>query len=146
MKRVLALSFLPTSVDLALLLLRLWFGLSLALLHGWGKLVGFATYVGTFPDPLGVGTQVSLVLAIIGELVCSVLLVLGLFTRAAALGAAITMAVAFWGVHGMMLRGEHSGELAFMYLGVFLALLFAGPGRFSMDGGAGSVRVAKAKT
>jgi uncharacterized membrane protein YphA (DoxX/SURF4 family) len=46
----------------------------------------------------------------------------------------------------MMLRGEHSGELAFMYLGVFLALLFAGPGRFSMDGGAGSVRVAKAKT
>ena len=129
MKKILALSFLPTSVDLALLLLRVWYGLSMLLLHGWPKLSGFKGMSGSFPDPLGVGNQTSLILAIVGEVVCSVLLVLGLFTRAAALGAAITMAVAFGVVNKMALSGEHSGEMGFLYLGVYLALLLAGPGR-----------------
>jgi putative oxidoreductase len=143
MKKVLALSFVPTSLDLGLLLLRLWFGLSLLILHGWPKLMGFSQMAGSFPDPLGVGSRVSLILALIGEVLCSVLLVLGLFTRAAALGGAITMGVAFAMVHQLTLRGENSGELAYAYLGVFLALFLAGAGRFSMDG-SNSVKAVKA--
>lgn len=134
MRKVLALSFVPTSVDLALLLLRLWFGLSLLVLHGWPKLMGFSAMAGGFPDPLGVGSRVSLMLALIGEVLCSALIVLGLFTRAAAAGAAITMGVAFAIIHQMTLRGENNGELAYAYFGVFLALFLAGAGRFSMDG------------
>jgi putative oxidoreductase len=72
-------------------------------------------------------------LAILGEVVCAGLLVLGLFGRFAALGLSITMGVAFCLVHAMALSGENSGELAFIYLAGFLALLCAGPGRFSMD-------------
>jgi putative oxidoreductase len=130
MKKVLSLSFVPTSIDLGLLLLRLWFGLSMLLLHGWPKLMGFSQMAGGFPDPLGVGSRLSLIFALIGEVLCSVLLVLGLYTRAAALGAAITMGVAFALVHQMTLRGENNGELAYAYLGVYLALFLAGAGRF----------------
>ena len=36
--RFLRLDFIPAGVDLGLLALRLWLGLSLLVLHGWGKL------------------------------------------------------------------------------------------------------------
>jgi len=44
------------------------------------------------------------------------------------------MAVAFFIVHQSALSGEHNGELAFIYLAGYVALLIAGPGRFSADG------------
>lgn len=137
MKKFLQLSFIPASPDLALLLLRLWYATPLLLIHGWSKLVGFSNMAGSFPDPLGVGPRNSLILALVGEVLCPVLMILGLFTRLAALGTAITMGVAFWGVHQLSLKGEHNGELAYVYLGVFLALLFAGAGRFSLDARSG---------
>jgi len=137
MKKILQLSFIPVSSDLGLLLLRLWYGLSLLVLHGWPKLMKFSALAGGFADPLGVGPRNSLILALVGEVLCSALLVVGLFTRLAALGAAITMGVAFWGAHQLSLKGEHNGELAYVYLGVFLALLFAGAGRFSLDARSG---------
>jgi putative oxidoreductase len=131
---ILRLEFLPSSVDCGLLLLRLWLGLSLLLLHGWGKLAGYKKMAGGFPDPLGVGHQASFGLAVFGEVVCAALLILGLFTRFAALGCAITMSVAFLLVHRMVLKGANSGELAFIYLAGFLTILLAGPGRFALDG------------
>jgi putative oxidoreductase len=82
---------------------------------------------------LGVGHVSSLSLAIFAEFLCSLLLVLGLFTRFAALVLSSTMAVAFFMVHRTALSGEHSGELAFIYLAGFLAILIAGPGKFSID-------------
>lgn len=137
MKKILQLSFIPASADLGLLLLRLWYATPLLVLHGWSKVMGFSSMAGSFPDPLGVGPRNSLILALIGEVLCPVLMILGLFTRFAALGSAITMGVAFWGVHQFSLRGEHNGEMAYVYLGVFLALFFAGAGRFSLDARSG---------
>ena len=48
-------NFLPRSADVALLLLRVWFGLSLLWLHGWGKLMNFSAMTEKFSDPLGIG-------------------------------------------------------------------------------------------
>jgi putative oxidoreductase len=127
------LDFLPRQADLALLLLRLWIGFSMMLLHGWGKLTGFNTMSENFMNFLGIGSKASLALAIFGEFFCSILLVLGLFTRFAALGGAITMSVAFFVVHQAALSGPRSGEMAFIYLAVYVALLLAGGGRFSLD-------------
>jgi putative oxidoreductase len=131
--KFLHLNFLPRSSDAALLLLRVWYGASLLLLHGWGKITGFSAMKSGFADPFGIGSTASLALAVFGEVVCSALLVLGLFTRVAALGAGITMAVAFSFAHGLRLTGQNNGELAFIYLGVFIALLLAGAGKFSVD-------------
>lgn len=131
--KFLHLNFIPRSADLALLALRLWHGLALLGLHGWGKLAGFGAMKDRFADPFGIGMTPTLVLAIVGEVVCAALLALGLFTRIAALGSAITMGTAFWFAHGHRLTGEGNGELAFVYLGAFLALFIAGGGRYSVD-------------
>lgn len=133
--RLLRLDFLPHSADAGLLVLRLWIGLSLLLLHGWPKLKGFEQMSAKFPDPLGIGSPASLGLTIFAEALCSVLLVLGLFTRGAAAVQAILMSVAFFMVHkGSLAPGPGSGELAFIYLAAFVALFVAGGGRFSLDG------------
>jgi putative oxidoreductase len=133
MLRLLQLRFLPTSVDLALLLLRVWFGVALLSLHGWGKLTSFPERSQRFADPYGIGSPASLTLAVFAEVVCSMLLVLGFCTRAAAIVCAIMMSTAFVFSHGARLTGQGNGELPFMYLGGFLALLLAGAGRYSLD-------------
>ncbi|MFH1499141.1 MAG: DoxX family protein [Verrucomicrobiota bacterium] len=131
--KFLQLGFVPGSVDMALLLLRLWFGLGMLGLHGWGKLTNFGTIISTFPDPLGIGSTPSLVIAVLTEVLCPILLIVGAFTRLAALGAAATMAVAWLVVHGGALSGPESGELAAAYLGGYAALFLAGGGHYSMD-------------
>src|SRR5205085_7119475 len=97
---------------------------------GWSKLIGFSEMSGKFPDPLGVGSPISLALAVFAEVVCALLLALGLFTRFAAAVLAINMATAFLMVHKLALSGPHSGELAFIYLAAWVTLLVAGAGRF----------------
>lgn len=131
--KLLQLDFLPRSVDAALLILRLWFGLMM-FTHGWAKITGFSEMSKQFPDIIGIGSTPALVLAIFGEAVCALLLVLGLFTRFAAAVLIGVMSVAFFIAHKASLApGPGSGELAFIYLGAFIALLVAGAGRFSLD-------------
>lgn len=137
MKKFFQLGFVPKSADCALLVLRLGFGLSLLLLHGWGKVMRFSELSDKFPDPLGIGHTPSLVLAIVGEVLGSSLVVLGWFTRFGALCAAITMAVAFTMIHGLKLRGPGNGEDALIYFFAFTTILLAGAGRFSIDGSGG---------
>lgn len=134
---ILRLDFWPDKVDWALLVLRIWFGGSLLVLHGWGKLSDFQRMSRGFADPLGIGARASLSLALVGEVLCPILIVLGVFTRTASLGAAITMAVAFFLVHNGILKGSGSGEMAFIYLAGFVGIFLAGPGRFAMEGKGG---------
>ena len=131
--RRLQLDLVPTSTSLAILLLRVALGTQMLLGHGWGKLMTFSEQAATFPDPLGVGHTTSMALAVFGEVVCMSLLVVGAFTRLAALGGAVTMAGAFFLVHGGKLRGANSGEMAFLYLVGFVAIFLTGPGRFALD-------------
>jgi putative oxidoreductase len=131
--KFLHLNFIPRSADAGLLILRLWFGGSLLLLHGWGKLANFSSMSSQFPDFFGIGKGPTLALSLFAELVCAGLVALGLFTRAAALVAMINMGVAFWLAHGHRLTGQGNGELPFIYLGAFLTIFVAGGGKFSVD-------------
>ena len=132
--RLLTLKFLPVWPDLALLLLRVWFGGLLLLLHGWMKISMWSAMSQRFADPFGIGPAASLALSIFAEAVCSSLIVVGLFTRFAAMVCIVNMTTAFLTAHGARLSGPQNGELAFLYLGAFLTLLLTGPGRFSFDG------------
>jgi putative oxidoreductase len=127
------LSFLPSSGPVALLVLRVWIGLSMLLLHGVGKAQNLGADVRGFPDPLGIGAQASHALTVFGEAAASILLIIGAFTRFAALTGIITMGVAFFMVKKAALGGPQSGELAYLYLGCYVVLFIAGPGRFSLD-------------
>ena len=136
MSRVLQLSFLPRSVDFALLLLRAWVGLNLLIGHGWAKLTNFSATAAQLPDPLGIGHQPTAALAVLAEVVAAALLVLGLWTRLAALIIAIELGVAFVLVHHLTMAGY--GEVAYLDLGAALTLLIAGGGRFGVAGGTSS--------
>ncbi len=133
MNKFLRLSFLPQSRDLALLLLRIGFGGYMLIFHGWGKLMGWSKLSGGFPDPLGVSSPVSLGLTIFAEVLMAALLMIGLYTRLSALILTFTMGVAFFMVHGGQLAGEGNGELAAIYGIAYLALIFTGGGKFSVD-------------
>lgn len=119
--------------DVGLLVLRVGLGLSMLLLHGWPKVQGLGEKAASFPDPLGVGPAMSLNLVVFAETLCALLLVVGLAARFALIPLVITMAVAFFVIHGGALSGEGNGEMAFLYLAGFVALLIAGPGRYSFD-------------
>lgn len=122
----------PFFNDLALLGLRLVLGLTMIFAHGLGKLQNYSERAATWADPIGLGPELSLALAIFAEVGCSLLLVLGAVTRLAVIPLIVTMAVAFFIVHGgdeWKLR-----ELSFIYLAGFSALFFLGAGRFSVDG------------
>jgi putative oxidoreductase len=69
------------------------------------------------------------------EIVTSVLIVFGLFTRWAALLASGEMAVAYWMAHAPQgfWPALNQGELAIMFCFVFLYLVFAGPGAWAID-------------
>lgn len=101
------------------------------LTHGIPKINRLTNPEG-FPDPLGVGPLFSLILAIIGEVIAPVLIIIGLKTKLAAIPAMITMGVAAFMIHAADPIGKK--EHALLYLIAFLAIFLAGPGRFSVDG------------
>jgi len=126
--------FIPSDdsdlTSMALLVARLWFSLAMLFNHGLDKFAHFKDIVGTFPDPLGLGQEASLVLVIFAEVLGSLLLAVGLFTRVAASVLVIDMFVAFLMVHKSAMT---SGELAFVYLAGYVILVIAGGGLFSLD-------------
>lgn len=72
----------------------------LLLSHGIAKVNDFAALSEVFPDPLGLGSRISLTLAIFGELFCSVGFIVGAFYRLALIPMIFTMCVALFVVHG----------------------------------------------
>jgi len=133
MKKIFAPGNDSTLTSLALLVLRLFFGLTMVLHHGWDKLRTFSDTAPNFPDPMHIGHSTSLGLAVFAEVVAAVLLAIGLWTRFAALVLAFEMGVAFTMVHKMAFSGQMPGEMAFMYFGAYFTLLLAGGGKFSAD-------------
>jgi putative oxidoreductase len=131
MKRFLSTSYSENSFNLATLLLRLVFAGLVCVNHGLSKLTHFSSMASSFPDPVHVGHKLSLILVIFAEVFCALLLVLGLFSRFAALVLVISMAVAAFIVHQGQSLTIH--EPAFTYLAVFFSLLLVGPGRISVD-------------
>ncbi len=127
-------TFLSGRTAIGLLLVRVVFGLGIAL-HGWGKIQKPFTWMG--PDAPVPGFLQAL--AALSEFGGGIALILGLLTPLALLGLAITMIVAITTVH---LKAGHpfvargggpSFELAALYLTVSLFVLIAGPGRLSLD-------------
>jgi len=121
------------ATNLALFVMRLWLGPTMFFNHGLDKLMRFHDIAPGFPDPLGIGHPVSLALVMFAEVAGSALLTIGLLTRFAALTLVIDLFVAFLMVHQTALNGKNGGELAFIYLSGFVALLIAGGGMISLD-------------
>jgi putative oxidoreductase len=100
--------------------------------HGLIKLFGFPP--GGQPGPQAAGTL--LWVGGIVELVCSAMVLLGLWTRLFAFIAAGEMAVAYFMVHAPknFYPALNMGEGAILFCFVFLYLAAAGAGAWSIDG------------
>jgi putative oxidoreductase len=114
----------------SLLLLRLSAG-GFMLTHGYPKLQRLLSGEMQFGDPLGLGPEVSLVLAVFAEFFCSILVVLGLGTRLAVIPLIVTMAVAAFIVHADDPFARK--EMALIYLVSYVVLLLTGSGKISLD-------------
>lgn len=125
------LIFKSATIDLGLLIFRIFFGITMALAHGLPKLQRFSEIQSTFPDPMGIGSPASLALAIFAELACSFAVAAGLFFRLALVPLLITMFVAAFVIHGQ--DPFQKQELALAYLAAYLGLVFSGAGRYSVD-------------
>lgn len=119
-----------TKSSVLLLIARIIFG-SLLLYHGIQKWGSFSELSSSFPDPLGVGNQLSLSLVIFGELVCSLGFIFGLLYRLAMIPMIFTMGIAFFVFHRQdpfVIK-----ELSFNYLVVYLIMYISGPGKYTID-------------
>lgn len=99
--------------------------------HGTAKLFGFPTAM-----PMEIELFSLFGLAGVLEVAGGLLILVGLFTRPVAFILSGEMAVAYFMVH--LPQGFHpmlnQGELAILFCFIFLYLVFAGPGAWSVDG------------
>lgn len=134
MSRIIRLLFpanrLTSGASLFLLALRVLFG-GLLLSHGISKLHDFAALSGVFPDPLGLGSRISLMLAIFAEVFCAVGFIVGAFYRLALVPMIFSMGVALFVVHANDPFAVK--ELALIYLSVFVLMFISGPGNYALD-------------
>jgi len=100
--------------------------------HGTQKLFGFPA-----SDMGGVEIFSLMGLAAILEVFGGLAIILGLFTRPVAFILAGEMAYAFWMMHvpmgGSIIPAANGGDGAVLFCFVFLYLVFAGPGAWSLD-------------
>jgi putative oxidoreductase len=117
--------------DIILLVVRVFIGFAM-LSHGFPKLQMLLDGGKIeFFDFLGMGPTVSLVLTVFAEFACSILLILGLFTRVALGFLIFTMIIAAFVVHGA--DPFEKREMSLIYLSVYFLLIAFGPGKFSVD-------------
>jgi len=133
MKKKLSLSFIPLNPDLGLLLLRISFASLMITFHGWEKLMTASRQFHTFPNLIGISSELSYILVVWFENFGAVLIAIGLLTRINAFGLTFTMFVAWLFWHHMRFTGENAGEMAFAYGFAYLLLFLTGAGKYSLD-------------
>lgn len=126
--------------DLGKLILRIVLAL-LLLFHGLSKIAGGIGFIEGMLQKAGLPGMLGY-LVYVGEVLAPLLILIGVFTRAAAAVVAINMVVAVLLAHaGEFLTLSDTGgwalELQGLYLGSAIALVFLGAGRYSLGGLAG---------
>ncbi|HXS58901.1 MAG TPA: DoxX family protein, partial [Hanamia sp.] len=84
-----------------------------------------------FMDVFGMGAGISLSLAVFAEVICSVLVLVGLGTRLAVIPLIVTMLIAALHVHAGDPFAKQ--EMALHFLLVYVLLFMLGSGKYSFD-------------
>ncbi|HYH16014.1 MAG TPA: DoxX family protein [Flavisolibacter sp.] len=131
MKKIVFVDQTSNTIDLALLIARIGIA-ALMLTHGLPKMAMlFSDDPIQFPPVMGMDAGLSLTLTVFAEVFCSILILVGAGTRLAAVPAIITMLVAATVIHAADPFAKK--EMAFLFLLVYVVLLVAGSGKYSVD-------------
>lgn len=131
MKKLLSVNENSSGLNAGLLIARLGIA-ALMLTHGIPKLLMLLSGGPLqFPPVMGMSPELSLGLTVFAEVFCSIFILAGFATRLATIPLAITMGVAVFFIHA----GDPFAKLepGLQYLLVYLVLLFAGSGKYSVD-------------
>lgn len=141
MKKNLFTSFQPINLSLGILLIRVIIGVLMAF-YGYQKLINFETMAASDfwtkdVSFLGMTGKTPLALTIFAEFFCSLLLIIGLFTRLALIPLIICMGyiIACVAKFEVIYSGENGIEVnnAFVYFMIYLGIYLTGPGNYSLD-------------
>ena len=127
-KKLLLYSVGHTYGNLSRLFLRLFTGV-MFMQFGIRQWIYFDYIASDMIEVMGMPGDVSLGLMIAIEIVCSTLIILGLCSRLAVVPPLITMIVA----ENMMLFSTQPGYVPILFIGIFVYMLLAGPGKVSLD-------------
>ena len=129
------------NLDLGLLIIRLIIGLLMAF-YGYEKLIHFNEMAASDfwmkqVSFMGLSSKIALGLTVFAELICSLLLILGLFTRISLFFLLFCMGWIFLVVFPFSIldKGDNGYQFndAFVYFMIYLGLLFTGAGKYSLD-------------
>ncbi|WP_309609793.1 DoxX family protein [Flavobacterium sp.] len=141
MKKTLLNSVNAINLDLGLLIIRIIIGVLMAF-YGYEKFNNFeimaaSDFWAKNISFLGMSGKIPLGLTIFAELFCSLLLIIGLFSRFSLLVLMFCMAYIFVVVFPMSIldKGENGYQFndAFVYFTIYLGLFFTGVGNYSVD-------------
>lgn len=129
-----------TYSNMARLFIRLFVGV-MFLQFGIRHLVGFSQLCHDFPSMLGMSSTTCLILMIVVEIVCSLFIMVGFLTRIFVIPPIFTMIAAeYYILHDLLphtmvygIDSTQPGYLPIMFIGIYLFILLAGPGKISLD-------------
>lgn len=122
---------LPAHIDAGLLFLRVSGATLLFYVHGLPKIMHYADELGRIEDPFGLGSAFSLWFALLAEIVCPLLIALGILVRLACVPIIVVLLVALFVVHPDWSLAE--GQFGWLLLITFITLLLTGPGHWSLS-------------
>jgi putative oxidoreductase len=117
--------------DLGLLFLRVSASLFLLWVHGLPKLLNYSAQLQVIEDPFHLGANLTLMLAIFAEVLCPLLIIVGLLVRLACLPILSVLLVAMLVVHPQWSIEE--GQFGWLLLILFTSIFIAGPGRLALN-------------
>jgi putative oxidoreductase len=117
---------IPPRIDLGLFFLRLAGSLLLLHVHGLPKVFHFQEELTRIEDPFGMGPYMSLIPAIVAEVICPILIILGWWSRLACLPIIGVLLVAMLVVHPDWSIAD--GQFGWLLLIIFTTLALTGPG------------------
>ena len=141
MKKILLKSIEPINLSLGLLLIRVIIGVIMAF-YGHEKLMNFeemaaSDFWAKNVSFLGMTGKFPLALTIFAEFFCSLLLIIGLFTRLSLIPLLICMGyiIAIVAQFSVINTGDNGTEVntALVYFIIYLGLFLTGPGKYSID-------------
>lgn len=113
---------------LALLLMRVGAGLLLLVIHGLPKLWHWQTELTVIEDPFGLGAVLTLSFAVFAEVICALLLILGIWARLACVPILAVLLVSVTLVHPEWSLAE--GQFAWLMIVLFGGLSISGAGPY----------------
>ena len=118
------------SPDLGLLFLRVSGAALVLYVHGVPKLLHWQTEIQHIDDPLHLGGAATLLCALFAEIICPLLVILGLWTRLACLPFLFLLLVSMLIVHADWSIDQ--GQFGWLLMIVFATIALSGPGKFSL--------------